>query len=512
LWNIAGDLFYKTGKYIYVNYNTPYFSEIFSLFIYAFIVQFIPSLLLGIIFPMGIHIYSTNFHKMGQQIGSGYLLNTLGAVLGSLLCYFIFIPLIGVQNSLILITSISAIAGFYLLTRNHFMKPITKFSVIGLLLIAGIISLFEMQPNTLKHMVRRKKDHQEMVFYKEGMTGTVSVFKDKISNVKKLFINKISEVPTEYISMQTFKLLGHLPLLLSDDAKDVLMVTFGGGISSGAVIRHDIASLDVVDIEETVIEAGEFFREENNDVLNDSRVNIHIEDGRHFLALSEKRYDVIISDSTHPKTADSWLLYTKEFYDLCKKNLKTQGIMAQWVPIHSISPEIYKIILKTFSQVFPHTNLWYIKGYTIMVATPDELHIDFNQFRQRVMATHVNADLLPWDLNTVYDILDTFLLDEYSIKEYTKNAPVNTDNMAFTQFLKQDLYVFENMAIDFMKYKSSITKYLTINHKEEQRVLATLKKYTLARDYLVMDRVMEAANLFGKSSKYQKYAQLNRSS
>ena len=32
-----------------------------------------------------------------------------------------------------------------------------------------------------------------------------------------------------------------------------------------------------------------------------------------------RAYDVIISDSTHPGTADSWVLYTEEFYRLCRR-------------------------------------------------------------------------------------------------------------------------------------------------------------------------------------------------
>jgi len=197
--------------------------------------------------------------------------------------------------------------------------------------------------------------------------------------MRSLYINSIGEVENSFTGMQTFKVLGHLPLLLHEgEPRRVLMVTFGGGIASGAVAVHPIEKLDVVELEPAVVQAASTaYKIENRDVVADPRVAVHLEDGRHFLAMTPDSYDVIISDATNPASVDSWLLYTVEFYSLCAAKLNPGGVMAQWLPVHSGSTETYNTIVRTFQTVFPNTSIWQTRDYTVLVGTPGPLRIDY---------------------------------------------------------------------------------------------------------------------------------------
>ena len=110
----------------------------------------------------------------------------------------------------------------------------------------------------------------------------------------------------------------------------------------------------------------------------------HNDDGRNYLVTSGKRYDVIISDSTHPRAYDSWVLYTEEFYRAVAGRLLPGGIFAQWVPVlGNMQGDLLRIHLNTFRRVFPNSTFWYVYGsdQAFLLATPEPF-----QARRRIPA------------------------------------------------------------------------------------------------------------------------------
>src|SRR5262249_21519026 len=81
--------------------------------------------------------------------------------------------------------------------------------------------------------------------------------------------NCIEEVPTHRDAITTFKLLGHLSLLLHENPKTVLVNAVGGGVTLGAVTKHDV-TVDAVDIVPDVRDAMALFAKENDNVLQRS--------------------------------------------------------------------------------------------------------------------------------------------------------------------------------------------------------------------------------------------------
>jgi len=94
-------------------------------------------------------------------------------------------------------------------------------------------------------------------------------------------------------------------------------------------------------------------------VLHDSRLQIILQDGRNHLLATQKKYDVITADATHPWSADSWIWYIRGMYRLVRSRLMEQGIFCQWVPLHRMSIDDFKCILRTMGAEFPHLSLWY---------------------------------------------------------------------------------------------------------------------------------------------------------
>ncbi len=128
------------------------------------------------------------------------------------------------------------------------------------------------------------------------------------------------------------------------------MIAFGAGITAGSVVASDqVASLDTVDLNPDIEGINNLFTDVNGDVFHNPKFHFHNDDGRNYLVTSGKRYDVIISDSTHPRAYDSWVLYTEEFYRAVQRRLLPDGVFAQWVPVvGTMQGDLLRIHLNTF--------------------------------------------------------------------------------------------------------------------------------------------------------------------
>ena len=102
---------------------------------------------------------------------------------------------------------------------------------------------------------------------------------------------------------------------------------------------------------------------------------------------------VIVSDATHPRSYDSWILFTSDFYRLVRERLADDGVFAQWVPFHGLSPAQWKTIARTFASGFDHTSVWRVgQAYAVLLATPRTLEIDFSGFARTVVPPGPEGD------------------------------------------------------------------------------------------------------------------------
>ena len=320
---------------------------------------------------------------------------------------------------------------------------------------------------------------QKLLSYDEGTSSTVAVVEND-AGYKLLIVNGVYEVATDYTILRTFRMLGHLPLLLHPDPQNALVISFGAGVTTGAVARHDLQQIDTVEISPEVIKANQYFIEESQDVLSDPRVNLIVDDGRNYLLRTSNTYDVITADATHPTGSDSWVLYTQEFYELCRSKLNADGYMAQWLPLHALAPVDYKTIVKTFQSVFPETTIWFTNDYTILLGSVKKLEIDFADFSRRLREKRINEDLTAYNLDHPYDFLGSFILGSDSIKTYTQGSRLNTDNHPYVQSAERRSRADTNTSNMFALAGSleSVNPYLVNLGNEAETIKADIRKYS----------------------------------
>jgi spermidine synthase len=478
----------------------------------AFITMFVPTILMGIIFPLLCSIYGNKLEKLGRSIGKLYAVNTIGTVAGSLLPVFFLVPLFGIQLSLFIISIIAGAIGLSLLAYNTWNNKrfIFTFAVVYALFL---IMFFVVVPRDLCQEVFLSTDfelnkHNDILFYKEGRTGTAIVTRDRINNCKTVYINGMREVPVLYAHKLCFKMIGCLGPLLHPKPDEVLMICFGGGIAAGATTCFpEVKSLTIVDLEESVVEAAKLLSEENNHLLENPSVKVVIEDGRNYLLISRRKWPVIVSDATHPKSGDSWVLYTREFYRLVQEHLTDDGVFVQWLPMHSLSTAEFKIILRTFLSVFPNVSLWITHGvderatfssYTLLTATAKPLEIDVSSLRERLNAEMVHKNLEPYGLHTPLGFLNTFLCAEDRLQLWVGKGPVNTDNLPYSYYETQYSKGSRLIAGELTELMEDVWPFLSNigSDRETQKLKEELTRYTEVNRLALLGHIGEAYALF----------------
>ena len=266
-----------------------------------------------------------------------------------------------------------------------------------------------------------------LLFCKKGELAAVTVLqRDDLH--KELRVNDVPEVPTDYGSLQAFHLLAHLPSLLHRNPRKALVLCFGAGITTGAMATHPFEQIDAVERCPDVIEANPYFLEENQNVLADRRVRLIIDEAREYLLRTRGPYDVIASDATHPRSSDSWMLYTTEFYELCARRLGPQGIICQWLPIHGLKPPEYKRIVRSFLDVFQGTTLWFVNRFSFLLGQRKASSVSFRSVAGRLRGERVKGDLEPLNLDDPFELLSCFLADREGLGNFTRRARANTDS------------------------------------------------------------------------------------
>ena len=108
------------------------------------------------------------------------------------------------------------------------------------------------------------------------------------------------------------------------------------------------------------MEASNLFTDINNRILEKREIVQFIEaDGINYLALADKKYDMIVCDIIHPDDAGAGALYSLEFYESCRNKLENEGLFVQWLLLDQLAPKDLSIILATFYKIFPDMQLYF---------------------------------------------------------------------------------------------------------------------------------------------------------
>ena len=183
-------------------------------------------------------------------------------------------------------------------------------------------------------------EHQHLVLFDHKYFG------------KMLMLDGATQVTTrdEFIYHE---MMTHVPIFAHGTAREVLIVGGGDcGIAEEVLKHKSIARLTQVEIDASVVEfSKEHFPEFTRPVLNNKRFELVIDDGMKYVARTQRRFDVIIVDSTDPQGPGK-VLFSHKFYAACRRCMTKGAVMVTQNGVPIFQPGELTASIAKFRKLF----------------------------------------------------------------------------------------------------------------------------------------------------------------
>ena len=387
------------------------------------------ALFMGLAFPIGLRLWAAGGgvrnRTLAERIGIFYSLNLAGAVLGSIAAGFFLLPWIGSQSSLIALGAMSFLSGLILFAASELGGSGRVIAgALGTVLFAAAVAG---SPDPFVQFVEQRYRGQRIVWREEGIEATAVVLAagDELS----LTVNGNHQASTSGGQVYVHRSIGHLPMVLHPDARDALVIGLGGGATAGAVSIHDGVEVDVVELSGSVVLGSRYFSGVNYDLFSRPNVHVRVDDGRNFMLLTSRKYDVVTADVIHPIYAGSGNLYSAEYFQLVRRVLKPGGIVVQWV---AGTDAEYKTIARTFLSVFPDVTVW--RDGTLLVGSVAPLRLRRSDFQRKLQTPGRAQGAADLGLPTFDELLTAYRAGSDDLRAFVGEGPILTDDRPLVEY------------------------------------------------------------------------------
>lgn len=376
------------------------------------------SFLLGYLTPSLIDRYAQGDP---DHAGRAYAVNIVGCILGPLLASYVFLPLLGAKNSMVLMALPYVVFMVLQWPRLAPRLRVLAGATTIVLLVAAVGYNRSYEERYVDCIIRRDST-ATVISMGEGMH-------------RRLLVNGVGI--TELTSIT--KIMAHMPLAaLIERPRSALVICFGMGTTYRSLLSWKGLKVTAVELVPSVKDAFGYYHEDANTVLNNPDGKIVIDDGRRFLRRTGETFDLITLDPPPPiEAAGSSLLYAQEFYDLAKKRLSTGGIVQQWFPG---GPGIEcQAIARSLTRSFPHVRAFAsIHGWGVhFFASREPIQIPRAAQLVARMPPAARADLIEWfpKNTTPKSVIDTMLARELSVEQLMAGTDVAiTDDRPINEY------------------------------------------------------------------------------
>jgi spermidine synthase len=386
----------------------------------------------GYAFPLACRMSTAGTTTLSRDVGVVLLVNTAGSVAGPLLAAFVLIPVVGAAWSVLVMVALLTAAAFVVLRRLPTPRTASLDRTILWTLVVLVAGTALVRPDMRIVPPSFSRFGREILFYRESTEGTLIVGQDRgtRTEAKYSYVNNAAVIGSSYDAVKAVKMIGHFPFFLGHDARDVLVIGFGIGVTTSAIAAHpSVKSIECVELVDGLRDAAAYYRDLNRNVVADPRLRFIAGDGRHYLQRTPKTYDLISCDPTHPVFGSS-SLYTREYFELCREHLNPGGVVSQYLPLHKLRTEEFLGLIATFHDVFPNSALWLGHYHAVLVGSLDPLPVDFATWSAAVAAVGPDKDIYM----DPYHYAATLMLDSDAIARLTAGRRLNTDDRSSTEF------------------------------------------------------------------------------
>jgi spermidine synthase len=330
---------------------------------------------LGALLPLLFHEYRASVPESGRVAGMLLGWNALGALVGSmaggLLLYYV------TDLAHVLLSGPICLAVYALLCAPRGNRTARALSALLLLVAAGMAwtlpgydrdrlarGTFRIREPILPVFVGPAEFHEarmtlrRVVNYEDGPLATAAVVAEPDWDLpmpppQSIYIDGKSDSNT-LSDRATLRLSAHLPMMLAQRRRQVLLVGQGTGVTAGELaLWPEIESIDLVELSPAVARALPLFGDQTGNVQDDARLRLHVQDVVHYLRQPGPRWDVVISEPSNIWNGGNDLLFTVEFFRSLEARLAPDGLLLQWVHLFETDRTILRRTLSSLAHVFP---------------------------------------------------------------------------------------------------------------------------------------------------------------
>lgn len=388
------------------------------------------SLAIGVSYPLAVRVLASGPERAAAASARVYSWNTAGAIAGALAAGFWLIPALryeGAVQAAVWLSCVLAIAAILVLA------PQRRQAAVGVCALAAVLAMafWPAAPLDFLKVSALRNSNGQVIHYAVGRSADVVVVRDDA--MLDLRTNGLPEAGTPVLGAPpTANVEAWMPMLAvlaRPDTADMLIVGFGGG-NAALAVPPSVQKVDVIELEPKVIEANRAIAALRlRDPLTDLRLNIIDNDARGALLLTDRKYDAIVSQPSHPWTAGASHLYTREFMRQAHAHLREGGVFVQWMGAEFIDAAVLRSLVATLREVFAHVHVYRPSGTTLILMGSDQ-PIDPERQLARTRATFDRSPLhyARVALTAPEDLIAASVLDDAATRSFAAGARPLTDD------------------------------------------------------------------------------------
>lgn len=415
----------------------------------------LPAFLMGMVMPLVlVWAGEKNRERSVQLVGRSYAINTIGAIVGAFAAGFVLIPKLSTRSTVLIAASVCVIVASiaYQPKAESTDANLQRAVAVCLAIVVSAASFFvgprvnlgQLSIGAYDSLIRvlaksrggvddgsvqqRGPEIHELLMYEEGPTSTVSVRKDW--DITSMAINGRTNA-SDREDMATQVMLGQMPILMAPRLKNALVVGYATGVTAGSILQSPIESVECVELEPATVNGSRFFEHVNNHPLADPRLHLVIDDARTYLRVVPTRYDIIVSEPSHPWVPGVANLFTREFFQLGRERLTDDGVFVQWLQIYQLSTKSLQSVLATFHETFPYVFVFRVQSAwkgkdLLLIGSKTPLTLD--RIKERIADPRIAAEVSRAAIQSDADARAWFVCDEKQLERAVAGAVINTDD------------------------------------------------------------------------------------
>jgi len=397
-------------------------------------------ILIGLEIPLVVRL-NDEFEELKINVSSVLEKDYFGSLVGGVFFAFVGLPYLGLTYTPFVLGMINFLVALLLLFILWKQLSLNRHRLLGSLssgiMIILVAGFFVAKPIILHGEQKRYKDK---IVYEE-QTRYQKLVITQWKNDYWLFINGNQQLST------LDEVLYHEPIVhpamkLASQKKDILILGGGDGCTAREVLKYsEVKTITLVDLDPGMTRLASehpILVDLNSGALKESRVNVINEDGYQFLEATKSFYDIVIIDLPDPRSVELGRLYTNEFYTLCYRSLRPNGIVITQAGSPYYATKAFRCIEKTvhsagFSTIPLHNQIITLGEWGWVLGVKSQVKPEV--LKRKLQSLSFEDINVRWINNEAMQLITSFGKDIYSNEDSVKVNRIH-DPVLYHYYLK----------------------------------------------------------------------------